>query len=583
MIKSRNNERLVYGIGSLILFVYLICRAHYTPVLHDEGAIFFVNIQHGEWLPFLSDWEAGNHFFNSGLTIFFTKVFGTSVFTIRVASLLAFPVFVYFLFRICQSFQSLSLRVSVWLLFFGSTYLIEFFGYSRGYSWQLAGLLGGIYFGQKLLRNFTPALLLKASFFFSISAASILTSVVPYAMFFFVVVLVVLREKNFSFKRWSLVALAYAPLICFAFLGIIMNKLGVLYKGDQIGFYSTTITTLVKAFVGESSALVNLAIVCSLVSVLAIATLRWIKTKRPDEVFVEILLIGSIMISIIQVFVFDANYFEDRTGLFLYPLLVLAFVRMFDNEKISVSKVIPLIIGACSLLFMLMNVNISHSFYWHRWHYPESWYEFIKMDSPERKTTISADGVTRSPWAFYEYVNNAQYTSLASLENITPIADYIILEPGLLSDTSNYEILKRNESTRLCLMKRKNPLKRLPFDTLHIDIDFGDTRYFQRLLDYTFSDNHQTVVADLYLDVKSQDYSRGEIGFNLFSVEGDSININNIKLNAYGINQQNGIGITQPTILDLKHLNAFDLGVNLWNKKNSHHRIKGKIILSDYQ
>lgn len=62
------------------------------PILHDEASIFFINIEQGEFLPFLSEWETGNHYLNSARSILFGNLFGESTFSLRLGSLLFIPI-----------------------------------------------------------------------------------------------------------------------------------------------------------------------------------------------------------------------------------------------------------------------------------------------------------------------------------------------------------------------------------------------------------------------------------------------------------------------------------------------------------
>ncbi|MDG1429407.1 MAG: hypothetical protein P8M19_02055 [Crocinitomicaceae bacterium] len=58
---AKSEQRTFIFLAALI-FIYAVFRAIYVSVLHDQASNFFVNVQHGEFIPFYSDWEAGNHF-----------------------------------------------------------------------------------------------------------------------------------------------------------------------------------------------------------------------------------------------------------------------------------------------------------------------------------------------------------------------------------------------------------------------------------------------------------------------------------------------------------------------------------------
>lgn len=61
-------ERIIYFILFILLWAYLWLRAIYVPLVHDEIATFYHYIQTGRFLPYLSHWDANNHFLNSALT-----------------------------------------------------------------------------------------------------------------------------------------------------------------------------------------------------------------------------------------------------------------------------------------------------------------------------------------------------------------------------------------------------------------------------------------------------------------------------------------------------------------------------------
>src|SRR5690606_25022703 len=82
----------------------------------------------------------------TALTWIFYQLLGVSEWVIRLPNLLALPLFFYFSFKIGQRLKTRYLRWFFWILLFTAHYLIEFFGYSRGYGLSIAFLMGSLHF-----------------------------------------------------------------------------------------------------------------------------------------------------------------------------------------------------------------------------------------------------------------------------------------------------------------------------------------------------------------------------------------------------------------------------------------------------
>lgn len=151
------------------------------PILHDEASIFFINIQQGEFLPCLSEWEAGNHYLNSARSILFGNLFGESTFSLRLGSLLFIPI----LFRITGLMES---EKHHWISFscvVCSQYFIEFFAFSRGYGKAISLLLARLYFAIKLFKNKSVKSLLASFVLLTLATFSNLTLLLCFSLVVF--------------------------------------------------------------------------------------------------------------------------------------------------------------------------------------------------------------------------------------------------------------------------------------------------------------------------------------------------------------------------------------------------------------
>src|SRR5688572_17089800 len=153
-MKSNLYIRNIYFLSALGLFVYLILRAIYVPPVHDEAATFIHYIQRNEWMPYKAHWDANNHILNSFLSGLFFKVFGFGFLQLRLASLLFFPLYAIYVYRIGGFLKSNIVKIGFYLGMLGVHSLMEYFAYSRGYGMSMALLMAAIFYMLQYFRNF---------------------------------------------------------------------------------------------------------------------------------------------------------------------------------------------------------------------------------------------------------------------------------------------------------------------------------------------------------------------------------------------------------------------------------------------
>jgi len=66
----------LYGLIAFAIGIYLILRAVFIPLVHDEAATFFHYIHSFDFVPFIAHWDANNHILNSALASFFSGCLG---------------------------------------------------------------------------------------------------------------------------------------------------------------------------------------------------------------------------------------------------------------------------------------------------------------------------------------------------------------------------------------------------------------------------------------------------------------------------------------------------------------------------
>jgi len=286
---SKTEKRILLVLFVLIT-IYLIFRAIYVPILHDEASIFFINIQHGEFLPFFSEWEAGNHFLNSALSFIFTNVFGESALTLRLASLIFIPVLFYYLYRITGLMTSAKLRWISFLCIVCSQYFIEFFAFSRGYGMAIALLFGGMYFVLKFLKTRSVKALIACLFLLGLATFSNLTLLLCFSLIVLYLIVVIVTDRSGHKKGIPLlvcVVFGVLPVVAFGVLGKVMNQLGLLYYGSQEHFWDTSINSLLKALLNADHVLPQIILLALIIWTIGLLIWRLTKEKKSFLVQVE--------------------------------------------------------------------------------------------------------------------------------------------------------------------------------------------------------------------------------------------------------------------------------------------------------
>ena len=299
---QKKNFVYVYLFAATAIWIYLMLRAWFVPPVHDEAATFFHYINHGEYNPGKALWDANNHILNSFLSPYIIKVLGINAFTIRLANLLFFPVYAWFLYRL--ALQLRTARARFLLLFMGLTIhgFIEYFAYSRGYGMSMALLTGALYysyrfFSEKRLVFLPPALLL-----YLLATLANLT-LLNTALLFMGLSVLALPGKAFTGKQrlagsglLVIAALLLWPLVN---ISLKMKEDGLLYYAADEKFWTAVIGSFTRQYFDSDNLLLKLFWFawCGLLLWLTVAFLARPNEQRRSEsarLFFPLLFFGNL-------------------------------------------------------------------------------------------------------------------------------------------------------------------------------------------------------------------------------------------------------------------------------------------------
>jgi hypothetical protein len=247
------NYRNIALLISLVLLVYLVARAILVPLYVDEVFTFFFYIQAGGFQPYFSQLDANNHVLNSALAHLSFLAFGDGPLALRAPNVLAFVMYLFFIFRFQRIFQNNWL----WFLCFLSMalchYVFEFFQLCRGYGLSYGFLLGALFYLLMFKRNIRLKYCLSGLIMLSLALWSNLATMV----FVFVTgnMFGIIFIANFHFERDLRKAFAFVAIYTIAFLAPLgyavkytlhLQEAGRLYLGDSNGFWKDSVLSLVR-------------------------------------------------------------------------------------------------------------------------------------------------------------------------------------------------------------------------------------------------------------------------------------------------------------------------------------------------
>lgn len=467
---KKNRIKYIYILAASGVWIYLILRAWFIPPVHDEAATFFHYINHHEFFPGKALWDANNHVLNSFLSIFFVKAFGVNTLSIRMANLLFFPVYAWFLYKL--SLELKHVRMRLLLLFTGLTIhgFIEYFAYSRGYGMSMGVLLAALYYSYQFISQRNIRLLLPAVLLYALATLSNLT-LQNTALLFMGMATIYLLTANFTFRQRLIGSLcifigliAITPL---AILSIKMKEGGLLYYAQDEDFWTAVITSFTQMFFDSKNILLKLFWFVWFGIFTWITVSFLLKIKQPENharFLFPFLFFGNLAGIFAMHFLMDVNYPSDRTGMHLVLYLFVGGIFLADTGK-AFQHIAVATPSALFFLQFLFGANLQYSTYWKNEHLTERFWIRVHEDSQSgnyiSNPTIGGYRIRTLVWAWHNFRHNGVLQNSQYVNYYNGSEDYQIFSVGDFDKhKSVYDSLDRDEISGVILARRKNFLRR---------------------------------------------------------------------------------------------------------------------------
>lgn len=518
---KQNLERLIFFLFTALIFAYLLVRVINVGPLNDETLTFFRFIHPEMFLPFApsTPLSVNNHVLNSLLAWVSYKAFGVSEWALRLPNLLAFPLYMWYIYSLGKYLSKPYLRYLFWLLLTGAHYYLEFFAYSRGYGLSMAFLAGSLFYliradqeGKKISQNLVPGLL-----FIFLATISNLNLLVPFLIW------IVLAIKILWVRTESLKPLLYfsvASVISGGFLILWSLKLNE-HESAPIGksSLSGTLDSFMRFFTGYTENGLSW-IYQVMIAFTVVAGGYWLIKKRSPQIsplagFYAFLVLG-ILGRVLLYHVKGINYPIERTGFHWYFFLAGAIPFVIDGFKPTLKLPLTVVttlafVPVFAFTFQSLSFYYSSDFGWRRQQISDDFFFHTKELNQNRDFPLSM----YAPETFYTLnmaFKNLKYGGSINVCNgfrpqgTVYSSDLLIIDTARYPEcTEVYEEVYYDEHSTMALMKRR-PLMEpvLIADTL-FETNTHSTEAFTLLGDFDLPDSSggYSIRVDCYLEITS--------------------------------------------------------------------------------
>lgn len=448
--------QISYYLCLLFTFSYVLIRGFSIGITHDEALTYKI-IQGDEILK----GTANHHWLNTQLSSFSSWLFGAKEFALRLPNILSFAVFWFFLFRISKNFLKSSFtQITLLLLLCCNPFILDFFSLCRGYGLSLAFLTASIFYLFRMvdLKGDAKPIHSYLVAVFSILALSANLNTLNY--FLIAQALILLSLIVFNPKNW-IVSLIVLVILSGITLYFSLDRLFFLKDQKELYFGTGSLNTTIDNLIYSSFYLINGFEKVFILRYLlyALILLAGFLAIRKKQLFsssaISLIVLAAVFIALIaENLLFEALYPINRSSLYLYPIILLAFLLNVDELK---SKAFRISLYTCSILFILWSLlaaNFQRTMTWSEdWHVKEAML-LIKNDIKDE--SIYAVECT---WIYEPVINYYRLEYQIPIhevfrDGIKYEAEYLLIQNEWILN-KNYKPLLTNRDSGLAVYKQK--------------------------------------------------------------------------------------------------------------------------------
>ena len=451
------------------LWVYVILRSIMVPITIDEAATFFHYIQPQKWLPGSAHWDANNHILNSGLSILSYRMFGAEEWALRLPNVLAGLLYLVMAWKLAETVSD---RMFRWSLFLGlsmCSFLVEYFGYTRGYGLSMAFLLFSVWAFIKWKESSSDLTLTLMLLSVGAMVFSNMSLLISGMLMVGLLAIQMMRIRSRAAISYALLLLAsgaiFYPAVQHSFA---MKERGLLYYGEGDSFWSVTVGSLSKyVFHPLGEWLIWLfPLMFGLAVVLMILQLKQtgiVKAFDHPAILPVALLLGNLFANVSMHHLLGVNYPEDRVALGYIPFLLLSLLLLTNGVEVPKLKWPIVVLSAAIPLQLLATANLGMCVLWDKDQYLPVLREITDQRKAETGIEPTVEGYRwrRLAYDYHNWFTGGKVSTMRAYSDNGYLADLVITENEKNYDLSAYQKLADDPWSTLVVYERKIPRKRV--------------------------------------------------------------------------------------------------------------------------
>lgn len=355
-----------------LAFAYVVARAAFVPLVHDEANSFFHYVHSGSWMPFHSKWDAADHVLVMAIGNVCNALFGPAPMSLR-----AFAVASFLLFASCAWFLGLRIRDRVvrwccWAAVLAMPFVLEFFSLFRGYGPSFALLLLAVLALLDFLGTGRTRSVLLASI---AMGAGVMANLSLLPLWAVVMAVLIVRfghgSEGYSAKLGRALALlvGLSPGLWMVAFAMGLSERGLLYYGSDRGLLLGSFASLRERLVPTFSDTAGLLLCIGVATLLLLAVVDVVRRRAVRAHAMLVVMCALLFLELAGRVVlgeaFGMLYPKDRAILHIFPLLVFAVAAALD---VLVQHRSPLRWAALPLLslplYTLFDANLYRTIQW---------------------------------------------------------------------------------------------------------------------------------------------------------------------------------------------------------------------------
>jgi hypothetical protein len=499
-VKKAYKENLVFLLLAAASFTYIVLRAILIPAYHDEINTFFLYVQTGDFQPFYTAANTNNHVLNTLFAHLSFLVFGDNIFVLRLANVLSYLIYLFYIWKIAKTFTSRSLALAFFIAMISSLYVISFFSLARGYGMSMAFLIASVYYLIEYHLTLSIRTILLGLFAASLALWAYLGLMIPVLLLgflfsgLFVRHLFQLRTYKQMFIVFPSIALLFLiPLYYAIKYSLFIQTNSTIYGSETHGFLNAVIYNLVDEFSGNTGSLAGYSTtVLLLITLVVTGIVSLVKNRLKTPGFlVQILLWGTIVGTIALNYWFNVSYPFSRMAVYFFILFMVPLFISIDEAHYKLAWFSGFVISTVFTVQLILTFNFAYAPCWRYDTLPKLIFNRISEEAKKMNQlpTISTNLILEREFTYFDFINNAVLNTPQTNDYTSKISDYIIANSLKHKNTfSDYDTIEYCEETRTLLLRRKQPYGWIEFADLKNSLIEGNDEYLVPIPDLKAED-----------------------------------------------------------------------------------------------